>query len=112
MIPSWSLNQNIVLGLPEAVVDSEDEDEEEESCPSSHDSFHELKDNVRECLEKEPTERNSDDLSVLLDFMQHMSAFANLPMSIKRELCLKMVFAVVPDAGTIVMLDREPLDSW
>ncbi len=50
-------------GLPEAAVDSEDEDDE--SCPS-HDSFHELKDNVRECLEKEPSERNADDLSILL----------------------------------------------
>ena len=51
-------------GLPEAAVDSEDEDEEE-SCPS-HDSYQELKDNVRECLEKEPSERNSDDISILM----------------------------------------------
>lgn len=50
-------------GLPEAPVDSEDEDEE--SCPS-HDSYQELKDNVRECLEKEPSERNSDDISILM----------------------------------------------
>uniref|UniRef100_A0A914XL56 RPGF2 n=1 Tax=Plectus sambesii TaxID=2011161 RepID=A0A914XL56_9BILA len=98
-----------LAGLPEAAVDSEDEDEE--SCPS-HDSFHELKDNVRECLEKEPHERNEDDLSILLDFMQHMPALSNLPMSVKRELCLKMVFAVVPEAGSIVMNDNEPFDSW
>lgn len=45
------------------MVDSEEEDDE--SCPS-HDSFHELKDSVRECLEKEPSERNADDLGVLL----------------------------------------------
>jgi Rap guanine nucleotide exchange factor 2 len=90
-------------------VDSEDEDEE--SCPS-HDSFHELKDNVRECLEKEPEERNDDDLSILLDFMQHMPALSNLPMSVKRELCLKMVFAIVPEAGSVVLRDKEPFDSW
>ena len=51
------------LGLPEGAVDSDEEDEE--SCPS-HDSFQELKDNVRECLEKEPAERNGDDISILM----------------------------------------------
>ncbi|GMR48418.1 hypothetical protein PMAYCL1PPCAC_18613, partial [Pristionchus mayeri] len=91
------------------LADSEDEDEE--SCPS-HDSFMELKDSVRECLEKEPGMRNSDDLAVLLDFMQHMAAFASLPVSIKRQLCLKMVFAVVNEAGTIVMHNGERLDAW
>lgn len=44
-------------------MDSDEEDEE--SCPS-HDSFQELKDNVRECLEKEPAERNADDISILM----------------------------------------------
>lgn len=44
--------------------------------------------------------------------MQHMSAFANLPMSIKRQLCLKMVFAVVNEANTVVMHDGERLDAW
>ncbi|VDO26692.1 unnamed protein product [Haemonchus placei] len=81
------------------------------SCPS-HESFVDLKDSVRECLEKEPSERNAEDLAVLLDFMQHMSSFASLPMSIKRQLCLKMVFAVVNDAGTVVMHHNEKLDAW
>ncbi|ETN74338.1 RasGEF domain protein [Necator americanus] len=91
-------------------VDSEEEDDDG-SCPS-HESFVDLKDSVRECLEKEPTERNNEDLAVLLDFMQHMSSFASLPMSIKRQLCLKMVFAVVNDAGTVVMHHNEKLDAW
>ncbi|KAE9554687.1 hypothetical protein FO519_002097 [Halicephalobus sp. NKZ332] len=97
-------------GLPEAAVDSEDEDEEE-SCPS-HDSYQELKDNVRECLEKEPSERNSDDISILMDFMQQMPALACLPLSIKRQLCLKMVFAVVSDTGTVILQHGEKIDSW
>lgn len=46
------------------------------------------------------------------DFMQHMSALASLPLSIKRELCMKMVFAVVPEAGTVVMQHNEKLDAW
>ncbi|VDN36545.1 unnamed protein product, partial [Gongylonema pulchrum] len=50
------------LGLPETAVDSEEDDE---SCPS-YDSFHELKDSVRECLEKEPSERTADDICTLL----------------------------------------------
>ncbi|VDP26119.1 unnamed protein product, partial [Heligmosomoides polygyrus] len=89
-----------------------DSDEDDDgSCPS-HESFVDLKDSVRECLEKEPSERNAEDLAVLLDFMQHMSSFASLPMSIKRQLCLKMVFAVVNDAGTVVMHHNEKLDAW
>ncbi|WKY06276.1 hypothetical protein Q1695_006457 [Nippostrongylus brasiliensis] len=92
------------------VAESEEEDDDG-SCPS-HESFVDLKDSVRECLEKEPSERNAEDLAVLLDFMQHMSSFASLPMSIKRQLCLKMVFAVVNDAGTIVMHHNEKLDAW
>ncbi|KAI1715562.1 rasGEF domain-containing protein [Ditylenchus destructor] len=97
-------------GLPETAVDSDDEDDEE-SCPS-HDSFQELRDNVRECLEKEPADRNSDDISVLMDFMQQMPALASLPMSIKRQLCLKMVFAIVPHAGTVIMQHKEKVDAW
>lgn len=66
-------NEHIVLGLPETAVDSEEEDDE--SCPS-HDSYHELKDSVRECLEKEPSERNSDDLCILLvNFFLFLSTF-------------------------------------
>lgn len=44
--------------------------------------------------------------------MQHMSALASLPLSIKKQLCLKMVFAVVAEAGTVVMHHNERLDAW
>lgn len=44
--------------------------------------------------------------------MQHMSALASLPLSIKRQLCLKMVFAVVAEAGTVVLQHKEKLDAW
>uniref|UniRef100_A0A183I502 N-terminal Ras-GEF domain-containing protein n=1 Tax=Onchocerca flexuosa TaxID=387005 RepID=A0A183I502_9BILA len=105
---SSSANEDDLHGLPEAAVDSEEDDE---SCPS-YDSFHELKDSVRECLEKEPFERTADDICTLLDFMQHMSALATFPLSIKRQLCLKMVFAVVSKANTIVMQHNERIDTW
>ncbi|KHJ45107.1 Transcription factor tfb2, partial [Trichuris suis] len=97
-----------LAGLPEVSVDSDDEDE---SYPCAE-LFTELRDLVRECLEKEPSERSEDDVAVLLDFMQHMPAFANLPSYVKCELCRRMVFAVVDKAATIVMKHGEQLDSW
>lgn len=44
--------------------------------------------------------------------MQQMPALASLPMSIKRQLCLKMVFAIVPHAGTVIMQHKEKVDAW
>ena len=70
------------------------------------------RDAVRECLEKDPTERNEHDVGVLLEFTQHLSAFNDLTMTVRRALCQAMVFAVVEKAGTIVLNDGEELDSW
>ncbi|CEF59374.1 Dizzy [Strongyloides ratti] len=105
---SSSSRNDELSGLPEAFVDSDDE---EGSCPS-HDSFQELRDNVRECLEKEPSMRTLDDILILLDFMSQMQAFANLPMSIRKQICLKMLFAVVQDSGTVILQHGDKLDSW
>lgn len=44
--------------------------------------------------------------------MQQMPALANLPESIKRQLCLKMGFAIVPKRDTIIMEHQEQIDSW
>lgn len=44
--------------------------------------------------------------------MQQMTALASFPVSIKRQLCLKMVFAVVADAGTVILQHGEKVDSW
>jgi len=49
---------------------------------------------------------------VLLEFTQHLKAFTNMTLSVRRALVATMVFAVVEKAGTIVMTDREELDSW
>lgn len=35
-----------------------------------------------------------------------------MTLSVRRELCAVMVFAVVEKAGTVVMNDGEELDSW
>lgn len=48
-------------GLPEAPVDSDDEYEEDEDLEHASNSLL-GRDVVRECLEKEPAERNDDDI--------------------------------------------------
>ncbi|XP_036743859.2 rap guanine nucleotide exchange factor 2 isoform X3 [Manis pentadactyla] len=97
-------------GLPETAVDSEDEDDEEDIERASDPLM--SRDIVRDCLEKDPIDRTDDDIEQLLEFMHQLPAFANMTMSVRRELCAVMVFAVVERAGTIVLNDGEELDSW
>ncbi|KAJ3589000.1 hypothetical protein NHX12_009850 [Muraenolepis orangiensis] len=70
------------------------------------------RDLVRECLEKEPADRNDDDIEQLLEFMHQLPAFANMTMSVRRDLCGVMVFEVVEQAGTVVLHDKQELDLW
>lgn len=43
--------------------------------------------------------------------MHQLPAFANMTMSVRRELCAVMVFAVVERAGTIVLNDGEEVST-
>ena len=70
------------------------------------------RDAVRECLEKDPSERTEHDVNVLLEFTQHLDAFKDMTISVRRALCQVMVFAVVDRAGTTVLSHGEELDSW
>lgn len=67
---------------------------------------------MRDCLEKDPSERTENDVEILLGFTQNLKAFTNMTLTVRRSLCSVMVFAVVEKAGTIVMNDAEELDSW
>ncbi|KAJ8976255.1 hypothetical protein NQ317_001889 [Molorchus minor] len=96
-----------LTGLVESIVDSDEEDDLVESMDSLT-----VRDRVRDCLEKEPTERTEDDIEALLEFTQHLKAFTNMTLAVRRALCSVMVFAVVEKAGTTVMNDGEELDSW
>ncbi|XP_066502194.1 rap guanine nucleotide exchange factor 6-like isoform X2 [Hoplias malabaricus] len=98
-------------GLPEAPVDSEDEEEEDEDIERASDPLL-GRDLVRECLEKEPADRNDDDIEQLLEFMHQLPAFANMTMLVRRELCTVMVFEVVEQAGTVILQDKQELDQW
>lgn len=50
-----------------------------------------MRDKVRECLEKDPSDRTEEDVEVLLEFTQHLKAFTNITLSIRRALCSVMV---------------------
>lgn len=71
-----------------------------------------VRDTVRECLEKDPSERTESDIETLLEFTKNLQAFTNMTLAVRRALCSVMVFAVVEKAGTTVMNDGEELDSW
>ncbi|XP_065171530.1 rap guanine nucleotide exchange factor 6-like isoform X3 [Atheta coriaria] len=95
-------------GLVESVVDdSEEEDDLAESMESLR-----VRDFVRDSLEKDPIERTNEDIDALLELTQQLKAFTNMTLTVRRELCAVMVFAVVEKGGTIVMNDGEELDSW
>lgn len=85
-------------GLIESVVDSDEEEDLAESMESAN-----IRDTVRDCLEKDPTERTENDVEVLLGFTQNLKAFTNMTLTVRRALCSVMVFAVVEKAGTVVM---------
>ncbi|KAK6645111.1 hypothetical protein RUM43_001387 [Polyplax serrata] len=93
-------------GLVESIVDSDEED-----LAESIDSLT-VRDHVRECLEKDPSERSDQDIEILLELTQHLKAFTNMTLAVRRALCAVMVFAVVEKANTVVMNDGEELDSW
>ncbi|XP_061196472.1 rap guanine nucleotide exchange factor 2-like isoform X5 [Saccostrea echinata] len=94
-----------LTGMPEGYVDSDDDEDKLSNTES-------IRDSVQECLQKEPKDRTEDDIEILLEFIQHFRAFANLTQPIRRELCAVMVFAVIEKRGTVVMRDGEELDSW
>ena len=94
-------------GLMESVVDSDEEEDLSDSMGNLA-----VRDAVRDCLEKDPSDRTEDDIEILLEFTQHLRAFTNMTHSVRRALVATMVFAVVEKAGTIVMTDGEELDSW
>nr|XP_020650128.1 rap guanine nucleotide exchange factor 6-like isoform X6 [Pogona vitticeps] len=100
-----------LTGLPEAPVDSEDDEKEDEDIDRTSDPLL-GRDVVRECLEKEPADKTDDDIEQLLEFMHQLPAFANMTMSVRRELCSVMIFEVVEQAGAIILEDGQELDSW
>lgn len=48
----------------------------------------------------------------LLEFMHQLPAFANMTMSVRRELCSVMVFEVVEQAGTIILHNKQEVKKF
>ena len=88
-----------------SVVDSDEEDLTD--CIGSL-----SRDTVRDCLEKDPIDRTEVEIDTLMEFTQTLEAFADITQAVRNKMCAVMIFAVVDKAGTIVMYDKEELDSW
>jgi len=97
-------------GLKETMVDSIDSDDEDDISTASESAS--VRDIVRDCLEKDASERTENDINILMEFVQHLPAFNKVTQNVRREMCAVMVFAVVEKAGTDVMIDGEEMDSW
>ncbi|XP_046859606.1 rap guanine nucleotide exchange factor 6-like [Xenia sp. Carnegie-2017] len=95
-------------GLVESIVDSDDD---ETTSQSSGESMM-VRDVVRDCLEKDTSERTENDIEALMDFLQHLPAFSSMTTNVRRELCAVMLFAVVEHANVVVLNDGDQLDSW
>ena len=50
-----------------------------------------------------------EDINVLLEFIQHLKAFRNMTLAVRRFLAQVLVFAEVAKAGTVIMADGEEL---
>lgn len=100
----WDLSGIQMKDNIDLSIDSDEDDDMGESGV--------VQDIVRDCLEKEPSERTENDVNILMDFIQHLPAFSKLSHNIKIEMCKVMVFAVVSEAGAVVMEDHEKMDSW
>ena len=46
-----------------------------------------VRDIVRDSLEKDPVDRTSEDLEILLEFTQKLEAFNHMTMAVRRALC-------------------------
>ena len=64
-----------------------------------------VRDNVRDSLEKDPVDRTNQDLDILMEFTQKLEAFNQMTEAVRRALCSVMVFAVVEKAGTTNLLN-------
>lgn len=78
-------------GLPEAAVDSEEEEEEDEDLERASATLL-GRDLVRECLEKDPADRNDDDIGQCDTLLQF-------------ELCLKKLLIGLPKLQTTMLLN-------
>jgi len=92
--------------------DEFDENDEEDSISLRSESSIYMKDLVIDVVKKSAHERNADDLAILMEFTKSLQAFSNMTEPTRRAFCKVMVFAWVQEANTLILQDKELLDSW
>lgn len=97
-------------GLEEVCVDSEPEDCDDTSDVSSQysDTFAPIFD----MLSRPPEKRSSEDLEVVLEFVQHMPAFANMTLPVREKLCGLMRLQTHAEQHSVLVRSGEEVDSW
>ncbi|XP_065197998.1 rap guanine nucleotide exchange factor 2-like [Sycon ciliatum] len=97
-------------GLEEVCVDSEPEDGDDTSDVSSQysDSFA----SIQDLLSKAPEKRSADDLDVIMDYIQHLPAFANMTLPVREKLCALMRLQTYERARTVLVRSGEEVDRW
>ncbi|XP_063217112.1 rap guanine nucleotide exchange factor 2-like isoform X2 [Bacillus rossius redtenbacheri] len=109
MASSQSLLDAEDLDLSDLVESSVDSDGDD--LTSSFESLT-FQDTLKDCLEKDPSERTEKDVEMLMEFTKQLDAFAKMTLAVQRAICSVMVFAVVESAGTDLMREGDEIDSW
>ncbi|XP_065192744.1 rap guanine nucleotide exchange factor 2-like [Sycon ciliatum] len=67
---------------------------------------------IFDTLTRSPDERRVEDVETVLEYTQHLPAFANLTLSVKRKLCWVMELQTFRDVQSPVIRSGEEVDSW
>ena len=63
-------------------------------------------------LKKAPLDRSIDDVKLLADFLQHFTVFSGMSNEMRLDFCHVMKYAHVEQKGTVILHNKEQLDSW
>ncbi|ESO06337.1 hypothetical protein HELRODRAFT_188331, partial [Helobdella robusta] len=69
-------------------------------------------DKVMKILEKLGSNRDDDDLELLMDFTKYMIAFNNVSQLVKRDLCKQMTVKCFQQSDWLILSDGEELKNW
>ena len=63
-------------------------------------------------LKKSPFDRSAEDVKLLADFLQHFTVFSGMSDEMRLDFCYVMKYAHVEQKGTVILHNKEQLDSW
>ena len=97
-------------GLAEVSVDSDDDDTHSDVSSQFGEVASYL--SIFDLLSKAPEDRSSSDVDVVLEYIQHLPAFSNMSLSVRRKLCGVMTLETIRDVNAVVIRSGEEVDSW